>query len=273
MKSIEEISNNSIAYMDPRSRSFVVLVVVSLTVLHSVSTFPLGKLKTGENFKGLEPNIPGKHITKPDRFTRGTSENAQIVSTTPAPPLQQPEAEGSTETAPTSAPLCDEEARQASTCRTLKERLREDLNISHHMIQYPLEGVLNAFSLDDLIYFDLLGEGTPAPLIDTPGSYLRISEPICNSIIQHHYRPLNVDLGECAWHYTCSHSFERFPTIRIEAELNEPRHFDLVMCNQVVMQDVVYYERQDCLGDPCRTENWVKRSYDVVVGYKVTPQS
>lgn len=246
--------------MNLRSRNYLAIVLATLTFLHAAQTLPLEDT-------GKDKYEPG-HKTEKPRYARETLENIQIASTTPAPLP-----EDSTETAPTSAPLCDEQAREASTCRTLKERLREDLNITHHLIQYPLQGVLNAFSLDDLIYFDLLGEGTPAPLSDTPGTAL-IGDRICNSTIQHHYRPLSVDLGPCAWRYNCTHSFERFPTIKIQAELKQPSNFDNGMCDEVLMEnDVVYYQREACVGDPCRTENWRRNYHRIPVGYKIVPQS
>ena len=161
--------------------------------------------------------------------------------------------------------LCsDEETRQKSSCRSLKERLQECLTTPHSIGN----SVLNAFSLDDLALFDLLGEGTPTGLTNTP-SNREVGERKCNDILRNHFRPLSVkqgQYGQCSYNFSCSYDMTRFPALRIEANLI---HVDNDDCDRVLMHDVVYFERQECVGDPCRQENWVRRKTNLVVGYEV----
>lgn len=260
-----------------QSKAVIIAAAFCLTILCTIpqcSTAPILDKKFEPDHKN------DKAHTERIRIGRETQESSLIAATTPAQPLEQPEAEGSTaattETIPESATTeatpsqCTEEARQASTCRSLKERLQEYLNISNRGSQYPLQGVLNAFSLDDLVFFDLLGEGRPNPLSRTEYTTQR-GERICNSILQHHYRPLSV--GPCSWHYSCSHDVNRFPTIRIDARLDTPINFVNGDCNRVTMDNVMYFEKEDCMGDPCHEENWVIRqtniTNDIIVGYEV----
>ena len=201
------------------------------------------------------------------RFERETHESIPVPSTTPAAPdngeLSGTSTSEDSTTPETAAVQCDEETRQASSCRSLKERLQEYLSTPHSIDETVLQ---NAFTLDDLALFDLLGEGRPTGLSNT-SSISDQGEAKCNYILLNHFRPLSVkqgQYGECSYNFSCSHDVTRFPALRIEANLINVDNDD---CDRVLMHDVVYFERQECMGDPCRQENWVKRKTNLVVGY------
>ena len=196
------------------------------------------------------------------RFERETHENTPVAPDNGE--LSGTSTSEDSTTPETAAVQCDEETRQASSCRSLKERLQEYLSTPHS----TGETVLNAFNLDDLALFDLLGEGRPTGLSNTP-SISDLGDAKCDYILRNHFRPLSVkqgQYGECSYNFSCSHDVTRFPALRIEANLINVDNDD---CDRVLMHDVVYFERQECVGDPCRQENWVKRKTDLVVGYKL----
>ena len=228
--------------------------------------------------------------TKPDkeqhteriRFERETQESTPIPSTTPTVPVSEPSTEAPSESSTevsfstdepsegsTTEPVseCDEESRQASSCRSLKERLLEHFdNPQSSSLSSLAHGVQNSFSLYDLKLFDLLGEGRPTGLSNTP-SVREEGENRCIYILKENFRPSHVEQGICSYNFSCTYDVTRFPALRIEANLINPNATD--DCDRVLMHDVVHFERQDCVSDPCRQENWVRSEADIVVGFKL----
>lgn len=261
----------------------LVAAVLSVLLLTPAGSFPM---LPGRFMEKLHPHPadfkPEKSHTERIRLGRETSESIHMAVTTqvqpPAPeePLSvATEATPSSPTEPsategsTSAVQCTEELRRASTCKSLKQRLQEYME--RPTFQYPIELVHNAFSLEDLKFFNLLGEGRPTHgLTNSDGERLRGTQ-ICNSIISQHYRRLNNVLsGNCSWEYVCSRNVDRFPSIRIEARLLNQDSYVRQDCAEVRTGPVVSFEKRPCPEDPCVEENWVPVQGTVIVGYKET---
>lgn len=230
----------------------VVALLISL-LLPSVSPLP--------HTKPQQLNLELKPLSRPweDRFSRETSESIE-TATTPPPSLEVPDDSASAEAEEV---RCNEGTEKVGKCKNLKERLLE--YFERERFQLPLETFYNSFILEDLYHFGVVGEGIV--LDDTQGSR-NFGEANCDRILQRYYK--NVSSGPCAWTYTCSYNAITFPRFRVEATLNKPVLLYRQLCEEVRMEDVVYFRREKCPDNPCKDENWVEQVGQVVVGYVET---
>lgn len=239
-----------------RIMTLVVLLASLLCVISSTaSSLPLAV----NDLNKAQEDPQGDHKVSspkpPLRHIRETSETVSTASTTTAslPP-------DSTTEPPTE--VCDETTRVQRGCKNLKELLLEYLRLPSP----PSDTTVNSFMIQDLMYFDLLGNGSTEEQEETDFSADEGRE-ICSRTLTEKYSNLRQSSGNCNWHYTCDFDFNRFPRVRIQAELdsNSGRH-----CEAVHMRDVPYFKRRPCNNDPCGRSTWGILRYREgnIIGYE-----
>ena len=178
-----------------------------------------------------------------------------------APPQAPSPSQGSGEPA-TEGPRCDEETRRQHNCLNLKEYLVEYFRSRFDL---PLDSFYNAFVLEDINHFNLLGNGTLEEVELTEERIRDIGNTQCNRIIQR-YRPRESSSGNCSWTYTCSYNPNRLPRFTVEAELSNPNMYQRV-CEEVRMEGVTHFLKVPC-GDPCGRSTWtISTRNSIRVGY------
>lgn len=250
-------------------RTILVAVVATLACLLNSSPAGVSALPPANSrdvrLKQLEELQSTYNDTqKKNRYNRETSESVLLMATTPELPLTEPttteEPEGSA--AGIQSIRCN---KIRSDCKSLKERLIEYFERPPRY-QIPLDSFYNAFVLDDIYYFGLLGGAGGVPESQSSRDYGVYN---CQRILQAYQRPQTISSGVCSWNYTCTYDTYRFPRFRIEASILDREHLDRGPCIAVTMERVTYFRREKCPGDPCERENWVKDVADnIVVGYQ-----
>ena len=241
-------------------KSVVVLLAILLSV-SSVSSLPyrdLNRLPKGSEDRQNKPVSP----KPPLRHLRETSETVPSATTTPSlPPTSI------TEPATEEGPRCDESTRVQNNCKNLKETLMEYFG---QVYAFPYDTFFNSFTLDDIRYFNLLGDGSMEVHEETTLT-ASIGQTICDRIIRDKYRDQRLSSGKCHWHYTCDFDFNRFPRAVVEAELNETATelYDRSLCNEERVRGVTHFVRVPCPEDPCGRTTWgVRYGNSVNIGYR-----
>ncbi len=255
--------------------SAVVLLAILLSSLCSMaSSLPYRDINSiNSRHRGSEEGqkLPSlKPTTTRHRLGRATSENVLSAATTtttsqlPSPPEEEEEGSGAPSTE--SGPRCDEASRQQQGCRNLKEALVEYFrHISLTSYDLPLDTFYNSFVLEDLHYFNLLGNGHMEA--DEVTQVVRdFGERQCTRIISR-YSLQNASSGICSWHYICSFDSNRFPRFKVEAKINDQTLHNRGICNDVQM-DATFFQRQACPGDECGRSTWVRNGSLIRVGYE-----
>lgn len=249
-------------------RLFVSLVAVVATFAFLLN-FPTGvhtiPLRRTDGRLNLHPPFD----THKNRYSRETSESVLAMSTTsqlPEPVQDGMEGSG----AEIQAVRCNTKIRKTtSKCKTLQEILA--VYFDENRYQVPLDSFYNAFVLEDIQYFGLLG-GT-SNIVPNSQRTQNFGESNCAAILEHHHRPQTISAGNCSWNYTCSYDPNRFPRFRVQARLLNPEFHTRLICDKVIMNCVTYFEREKCPGDPCEGENWKKSETDIIVGYVERPNT
>lgn len=251
-------------------RIFVSLSVVVATLACCLLHLPLGvhmlpanpriltRLKTRE--------LPPYDAHKKNRYSRETSESVLTMATTPQLPLPSESAESSEGSGAVESQgvRCANRMQRNSRCKTLKDKLVEYFDRFGGQLP-PLDSFYNSFVLEDINFFGLLGRTytfTESQRTRNHGSNT------CAAILEHYHRPRTIRAGNCHWNYSCSYDPNRFPRFVINATLLEPQQYIRQRCEEVTMSRVTYFQREECLGDPCERENWTEHVMpNIVVGY------
>lgn len=211
----------------------------------------------------LQSSPDPSSTAEPSTAAPNTAEPNTVEPITAAPNTAEPSTvEPSTADTSTAAPSTTESSTPPSSCRTLKQRLQEYLPTS--TFQYPVQYIQNAFSLQDLKLFDLLGDGRPNHNLDSSAGGTD-SNDICERIVSH-YKPERASSGNCHWRYNCTYSVDRFPSVRIEAIADGSLPYS---CTKVRMEPVIYFQKKECLDNP-GAQDWDIRVDQITVGFKDT---
>lgn len=256
---------------------FVRLAAVVATLACCLSHFPLGvhtlpvglanPRRVGTGLSGRE--LPLYNTNKKNRYSRETSESILTMATTPQLPLTESaettESSEGSGAAETQGIRCANRIQRTSQCKTLKEKLVEYFDKFYELP--PLDSFYSSFVLEDINFFGLLG-GDSSFEPDSERTR-RKGNNNCAAILEHYHRPQVVSAGICTWNYTCSYDPNRFPRFLLQATLLNPQLYNTQRCDEVVMNRVTYFQREECQEDPCRRENWVESVMDtIVVGFE-----